>query len=82
VYPDRSTPTVCHRPGVVVIGVVVLALAGVAVFVLGHPSVSGIDNRFGGVNETTTVVESDLTVQNPPPSAPVPADSPSTTQST
>ena len=34
------------------------------------------DGRF----RLTTVVESDLTVQNPPP-APVPADSPSTTQS-
>jgi len=45
----------------------VVLLAGIAVFVLGQPSVSGVDNRFGGVNETTTVVESDLTVRNPTP---------------
>ncbi|GAB3323917.1 LEA type 2 family protein [Haloplanus salinarum] len=54
--------------GTIAVGVVVvLLLAGVAFFVLGQPTVSGVDNRFGGVNETTTVVESDLTVQNPNP---------------
>ncbi|MFD1634941.1 LEA type 2 family protein [Haloplanus ruber] len=52
----------------VAIGVAgVVLLAGIAVFVLGQPSVSGVDNRFGGVNETTTVVESDLSVRNPNP---------------
>ena len=54
--------------GIIAVGVVVvLLLAGVAVFLLGQPSVSGVDNRFGGVNETTTTVESDLTVRNPNP---------------
>jgi LEA14-like dessication related protein len=47
--------------------VVVLLLAGAAFFLFSQPAVSGIDNRFAGVNETTTVVESTLTVQNPNP---------------
>lgn len=52
----------------VTLGVVaVLLLAGVTVLFLSQPSVTGVDNRFGAVNETATVVESDLTVQNPTP---------------
>jgi LEA14-like dessication related protein len=35
--------------------------------VLGAPSVTGVDNGFGGVNETTTVVDSRLSVHNPNP---------------
>ena len=34
---------------------------------LGAPSVVGVENRFGPVNESTTVVESDLAVRNPNP---------------
>jgi LEA14-like dessication related protein len=53
---------------VVTLGAVaVLLVAGVAVIVLGQPTVTGVDNRFGAVNETTTVIESDLQVRNPSP---------------
>ncbi|MFC6726275.1 LEA type 2 family protein, partial [Halobium palmae] len=31
------------------------------------PAVTGVDNRFGGVNASTTVIESDLRVENPNP---------------
>jgi LEA14-like dessication related protein len=34
---------------------------------LGAPSVVGVENRFGPVNESTTVVESDVAVRNPNP---------------
>jgi len=53
--------------------VAVLLVAGlivggaIAAGVLGVPSVAGVENRFGPVNETTTVVETDLTVSNPNP---------------
>ncbi|MFB6251124.1 MAG: LEA type 2 family protein [Halobellus sp.] len=53
--------------------VVVLLLGGLivggafAVGVIGAPSVAGVENRFGPVNETTTVVETNLTVSNPNP---------------
>jgi LEA14-like dessication related protein len=39
----------------------------VATGVLGAPTVTGVDNRFAGVDDTTTTVESDLRVQNPNP---------------
>jgi len=53
---------------VVTLGVVaVLLVAGVAVFVLSQPSVAGVDNRFGAVNETTTIIESTLQIRNPNP---------------
>ncbi|MFD1599448.1 LEA type 2 family protein [Halobellus rarus] len=35
--------------------------------VLGVPSVAGVENSFGPVDENTTVVETDLTVSNPNP---------------
>ncbi|AHG03588.1 membrane protein [Halobacterium sp. DL1] len=35
--------------------------------VVGVPSVEGIDNRFGAVNETDTAIETDLVVNNPNP---------------
>lgn len=35
--------------------------------VVGAPSVTGVDNGFGGVNGTTTVIESRLSVHNPNP---------------
>lgn len=52
---------------VAVVGLLLLAGVTVAAGVLGTPSVTGVDNRFAGVNETTTVVESDLAVRNPNP---------------
>ncbi|WP_338741573.1 LEA type 2 family protein [Haloplanus salilacus] len=45
----------------------VILLAAVAVLVFSQPSVDGVDNRFGEVNETATVIESDLRVSNPNP---------------
>jgi LEA14-like dessication related protein len=47
--------------------VAVVVLAGIAFFFLSQPSVAGVDNRFGEVNETATVIESDLAVENPNP---------------
>jgi LEA14-like dessication related protein len=52
--------------------IVVVLLVGVgggavALGVVGTPSVTGVENHFGGVNETSTVVESDLQVSNPNP---------------
>ncbi|WP_162991532.1 LEA type 2 family protein [Halostella salina] len=50
------------------LGVVVVALgAAVALGVFGVPAVESVDNRFGDVNDTTTVVVTDLTVSNPNP---------------
>ncbi|WP_435182785.1 LEA type 2 family protein [Halobellus sp. EA9] len=48
--------------------VVALLVGGAfAAGVVGVPSVAGVENRFGPVNETTTVVETDLVVSNPNP---------------
>ncbi|WP_396612981.1 LEA type 2 family protein [Haloferax sp. S1W] len=48
--------------------VVVGGLGGAyAMGILGAPSVDGIDNRFAGVNETATVIETDVRVSNPNP---------------
>jgi len=47
--------------------VAVVVLAGIAFFFFSQPTVAGVDNRFGDVNETTTVIESDLQVRNPNP---------------
>jgi LEA14-like dessication related protein len=47
--------------------VAVVVLAGIAFLFLSQPTVAGVDNRFGDVNETTTVIESDLQVRNPNP---------------
>ncbi|WP_049987016.1 LEA type 2 family protein [Halobellus rufus] len=53
--------------------VAVLAVAGLlgggafAAGVIGVPSVAGVENSFGPVNETSTVIETDLTVSNPNP---------------
>ena len=48
---------------------VLVALVGAAYAagLLGVPSVSGVDNRFAGVNETSTLIETDLRVSNPNP---------------
>ncbi|KAB1196589.1 MULTISPECIES: LEA type 2 family protein [Haloferax] len=44
------------------------ALGGAfATGVLGAPSVEGVDNQFASVNETSTVIESEVDVENPNP---------------
>ncbi|NLV10635.1 hypothetical protein GOC74_11930 [Halomicrobium mukohataei] len=50
-----------------VLGIVLLLGGGVALGVLGTPSLAGVDNQFGPVNETTTVVHTDLHLRNPNP---------------
>lgn len=54
-----------------IVGVVVVLVGGVgaayAAGLLGVPSVAGVDNRFAGVNESTTLIETELTVSNPNP---------------
>ncbi|WP_226021265.1 LEA type 2 family protein [Halomicrobium salinisoli] len=50
--------------GVVIVGAVG---AGFALGALGAPSVTGIHNQFGDVNESTTVIESELGINNPNP---------------
>lgn len=49
--------------GAILLLVVLLFVAGV----FGVPSVTGIENTFGEVNQSTTVVVSDITVENPNP---------------
>ena len=55
--------TAATAVGAVVLVVVVALLAGV----VGVPSVVAAENRFGAVNESTTVVGTELTVRNPNP---------------
>lgn len=56
------------RIAAVALGLLVtVGAAGAATGILGAPSVAGVENRFGDVNETTTNVESDLVVNNPNP---------------
>ena len=51
-----------------VVGVLVVSLLGAfALGVLGTPAVQEVDNRFGEVDEETTVVYTDLVVNNPNP---------------
>jgi len=50
-----------------VVLVAVIIGAGLATGVFGAPSVQGIDNRFGSVNETATMIETNVTVDNPNP---------------
>ncbi|WP_135820004.1 LEA type 2 family protein [Halostella litorea] len=50
------------------LGALVVAVgAAVALGVVGVPTVESVDNEFGEVNDTTTVVVTDLTVHNPNP---------------
>ncbi|RDZ65067.1 hypothetical protein C5B90_01495 [Haloferax sp. Atlit-12N] len=55
----------------IALAALVLVAAGVggayATGVIGAPSVDRVDNRFAGVNETETVIETDLYVSNPNP---------------
>jgi len=53
----------------IVLALVVVVGIGVAfaVGILGTPSVENVENRFAGVNETTTLIDTDLAVHNPNP---------------
>lgn len=51
-----------------VLGVVTLSIGGAwTAGIIGSPSVVGVENRFGGVNESTTVIESTVIINNPNP---------------
>lgn len=51
-----------------VLGVVIASLVGaVALGAVGAPTVEGVDNRFGDVSEQTTIIHTDLVVNNPNP---------------
>lgn len=51
----------------VLVLIVALFAVAFAAGVFGAPSVAGVDNRFGSVNESTTMVHTDLVVNNPNP---------------
>jgi len=53
--------------GIVVLGLVVLVAVGVGLGALGVPAVTGVENSFGPVNDTNTVVHTDVHVNNPNP---------------
>ncbi|MGM0591063.1 MAG: LEA type 2 family protein [Halobacteriota archaeon] len=56
------------RVGLVVLVALALVLVGaVATGVAGTPTVTGVDNEITGVNQTSTVIESDVHVRNPNP---------------
>ncbi|WP_323192658.1 LEA type 2 family protein [Halostella sp. PRR32] len=56
------------RIAVTAVGALVVALgATVGLGVFGVPSLESVDNEFGETNETTTVVATDLTLDNPNP---------------
>ena len=51
-----------------VVGLLACAVGGsYALGLVGAPSVTGVENRFGDVNESTTRIESDMAVSNPNP---------------
>jgi len=51
--------------GLLIVGL--LVAAGFGLGLLGTPAVTGVDNSFGPVNDSVTVIESELTVSNPNP---------------
>jgi len=53
--------------GTVVVALIVLVGGGFLLGVFGVPSVTGVQNQFGTVNDTATVIETDLSVNNPNP---------------
>jgi LEA14-like dessication related protein len=53
--------------GVAIVALVGLIILGFVLGFLGTPSVDGVENRFAGVNDTTTTVETNVTVNNPNP---------------
>jgi len=56
------------RSGIVlVVAAVGMIGAAVALGILGVPGVAGVENNFGEVNSSTTVIETNLTVDNPNP---------------
>jgi LEA14-like dessication related protein len=52
---------------ILVVAAVVVVGIGFAAGVFGVPTVEGVDNRFGSVNESTTTIETDVRVNNPNP---------------
>ncbi|MFB6167472.1 MAG: LEA type 2 family protein [Haloferacaceae archaeon] len=64
---SRLTASKVRIAAVAVAALALLLGVGVATGILGAPTVTGVDNRFAGVNETTTTIESDLRVRNPNP---------------
>lgn len=50
-----------------VVALVVVVGLGYLLGVFGVPTVESVENRFGEVNETTTTIETDLTIDNPNP---------------
>jgi LEA14-like dessication related protein len=62
-----ETRRVLKLAGVAVGGLVLLIVAAYLLGFLGVPSVTGVENQFGPVNQTDTVVETDLGVSNPNP---------------
>lgn len=53
--------------GIVALAFVVIVAGGFALGILGVPGITGVDNQFGPVNETNTVIYTDLHVNNPNP---------------
>ena len=53
--------------GITVAVLVALLMVAYLLGFLGVPSVTGVENRFGAVNSTDTVIETDLAVHNPNP---------------
>ncbi|WP_224449983.1 LEA type 2 family protein [Haloprofundus salilacus] len=50
-----------------IVALAVVVVGAVALGVVGTPSVVDIDNRFAGVNNETTTIETNMTVNNPNP---------------
>lgn len=53
--------------GTLLLAVVLLGGLAFAAGAIGVPEVQGIENEFGGVNESTTVIDSEIQVHNPNP---------------
>lgn len=53
--------------GIAIAGLLVLLVLAYLLGIIGVPTVEAVENRFGEVNETDTVVLTDLTVYNPNP---------------
>lgn len=56
-----------NRTRILLALLVLIALAGGAVVVLDRPAVEAAESRFAGVNESTTLIETDLVLSNPNP---------------
>jgi len=62
----RAVGRITALLGLLLLGVMLLG-AAYAGGLLGVPSVAGVENRFAGVNQTTTMIQTDVTVSNPNP---------------